>query len=157
MYVRQAERSDIPRIIELFKQIDDLHLELEPRHFRLPFGERRSGAMMMDLMTDPANELWVVAEKAQVLAITVLMRRQTVDHPVMRPRIFLLVDIVVVDQAHRGKGVGKLLMEQAEKRAYELGCESLELKVYQSNQKALEWYQKIGYQVLLSRLKKDVR
>lgn len=52
---------------------------------------------------------------------------------------------VIVTEAWRGKGIGRLLMEHAEILARELGCCKLTLEVLEGNTKAQSAYQSLGY------------
>jgi GNAT superfamily N-acetyltransferase len=52
---------------------------------------------------------------------------------------------VIVTTSHRGKGLGRLLMEHAELLARELGCCKLTLEVLEGNLKAQAAYQALGY------------
>ena len=55
------------------------------------------------------------------------------------------IDTIAVDKKHRGRGLGKILLLAAEKRAKSLNCSSLMLNVYERNTVAIKTYEKMGF------------
>ncbi|MDF1546668.1 MAG: GNAT family N-acetyltransferase [Bacteroidales bacterium] len=53
-------------------------------------------------------------------------------------------DIIVIQQ-HRGKGVGRALMNNIEKRANEIGCAKVTLEVREDNYNAQKLYKSLGF------------
>jgi ribosomal protein S18 acetylase RimI-like enzyme len=58
------------------------------------------------------------------------------------------VNVVAALPEHRGKGLGSLLLADAERRGHELGARSLSLIVAAENVGALRLYERIGYREL---------
>ncbi|MEW6754057.1 MAG: GNAT family N-acetyltransferase [Candidatus Latescibacterota bacterium] len=59
---------------------------------------------------------------------------------------YLYVDILVVDEAHRGRGTGTRLLAEAERIARQRGCRHATLHTHDFQ--ALGFYQKKGYAVV---------
>ena len=57
------------------------------------------------------------------------------------------VNYLGVHPAHRRRGLGRLLMDEAEARLRALGCAKVNLQIRTSNADASEFYQRIGYRV----------
>jgi ribosomal protein S18 acetylase RimI-like enzyme len=57
------------------------------------------------------------------------------------------VNYLAVHPDHRRRGLGRVLMDEAEKRLDLLGCPKVNLQVRASNQAAVEFYRHIGYGV----------
>lgn len=55
------------------------------------------------------------------------------------------VNYLAVHPAHRRRGLGRLLMEQAEARLRSLGCAKVNLQIRTSDTNASEFYRRIGY------------
>lgn len=53
---------------------------------------------------------------------------------------------VVLDETHRGKGLGKLVMKLLEDRVMNMGIEKICLNVFTRNSVALRLYERLGYQ-----------
>lgn len=58
--------------------------------------------------------------------------------------IKLMIDEMVVDESHRGKGIGTLLLQEAEKSANKKGINNIEL-VSNINSEAFKLYKKLNY------------
>jgi len=79
--------------------------------------------------------------------------------PVVQPLVRLqafapgswYVHIVAVLPEHRGKGLGSLLLADAERRAHEVGARSLSLIVASENPSAIRLYEHVGYRPLARR------
>lgn len=61
--------------------------------------------------------------------------------------LYLEVDNLVIDPAHRSSGVGTLLLNAMETRARELGCNLLVLDSYVSNSPSHRLYHRLGYEI----------
>jgi GNAT superfamily N-acetyltransferase len=61
--------------------------------------------------------------------------------------LYLEVDNLVIDPAHRSCGAGTLLLKTLEIRAKELGCNLLVLDSYVSNSPSHRLYHRLGYEI----------
>jgi len=57
---------------------------------------------------------------------------------------------LVVDENHRGRGLGRVLMEQVERWAKEQGCCSVRLRSNVLRSRAHVFYERLGYRVIKS-------
>jgi len=57
------------------------------------------------------------------------------------------VNYRAVHPDHRRQGLGRLLMDEAERRLRDLGCAKVNLQVRASNETAREFYRQIGYTI----------
>jgi len=57
------------------------------------------------------------------------------------------VNYLAVHPDHRRQGLGRLLMDEAERRLRDLGCAKVNLQVRASNETAREFYRQIGYTI----------
>ena len=55
------------------------------------------------------------------------------------------INYLAVDPDHRGQGIGRALMEHAERSLTALGCPKLNLQVRKGNDQALAFYSRLGY------------
>ncbi|MFT3777863.1 MAG: GNAT family N-acetyltransferase [Ottowia sp.] len=67
------------------------------------------------------------------------------SYSTFKARPLLNLHDLVVDAAHRGRGVGQALMEACEAHARERGCCKLTLEVLSGNQRALRSYERFGF------------
>jgi ribosomal protein S18 acetylase RimI-like enzyme len=57
------------------------------------------------------------------------------------------VNYLAVHPGHQRQGLGRLLMDEAERRLRELGCAKVNLQIRTSNKAAAEFYRRMGYAV----------
>jgi ribosomal protein S18 acetylase RimI-like enzyme len=57
------------------------------------------------------------------------------------------INYLVVHPDHRGSGLGRALMDGAERRLSALGCPKVNLQVRSSNRTAIDFYRRIGYSI----------
>jgi GNAT superfamily N-acetyltransferase len=72
------------------------------------------------------------------------------DKPVGR------INVLVIAQAHRDQGLGRLLVEAAETRFRALGCGLIEITSNDSLAKAHDFYRHLGYQRTSTRFAKEL-
>lgn len=60
----------------------------------------------------------------------------------------LFVDLLAVDPKLRGRGIGSLLMDEAERNSRASGCSRLQLFVNDSNVKGIHFYVKKGFTIV---------
>jgi len=56
------------------------------------------------------------------------------------------ISVMIVAQAHRGRGIGAMLIAEAEKRLAALGCKILEVTSNVRRERAHQFYEKLGYE-----------
>lgn len=55
------------------------------------------------------------------------------------------VNYLAVHPDHQRQGLGRVLMDEAERRLRELGCAKVNLQIRTSNEATVEFYRRIGY------------
>jgi len=55
------------------------------------------------------------------------------------------INQIIVDKEYKRKGIGKRLLEEAEKKAKELGIKVIDLFVSEKNAEAVNFYEKMGF------------
>lgn len=88
-----------------------------------------------------------VAKVGGVTVGYVLLKLRSYDWPGMVRRKVLLVDEICVEEAYRGHGIGKAMMEDVHALAKAFGCSDLQLGVYPQNDGAVAFYQNCGFTI----------
>lgn len=57
------------------------------------------------------------------------------------------INYMAVDPELQGTGLGRLIMDEAERRLVELGCPKVNLQVRGSNPEVIAFYQRLGYRI----------
>ncbi|MBQ8236568.1 MAG: GNAT family N-acetyltransferase [Oscillospiraceae bacterium] len=144
MEIRKAEVRDIPGMIELLKQVGEVHHVIRPDIFR-------SGALKYNesdlekILRDPTRPIFVAAEGDFVAGYCFCVHRQTLNDPVLMDSQELYIDDLCVDDGCRGQGVAKALYAHTLEYAKQCGCGFLTLNVWHGNDTALRFYEKSGF------------
>jgi GNAT superfamily N-acetyltransferase len=135
MIFREATREDVPAVIALL-QDDGL-------------GAQREIAGMEDylaafdrMQAEPGNRIYVGEDDGRVVATYQLVFIAGLSRRAARRA---LVESVRVASDQRGRGLGALLMEDAEGRARKAGCSLMQLTTHRTRDRAHQFYERLGY------------
>ena len=143
MEIRNAEARDIPGMIELLKQVGEVHHVLRPDIFR-------SGALkyndsdLEEILKDPARPIFVAVEGSFVAGYCFCIHKKTQGDSVLMDCRELYIDDLCVDENRRGQGVAKALYAHTLEYAKSCGCDAITLNVWHGNDTALRFYEKAG-------------
>ena len=142
--VRPAEKRDIPDLIRLLLQVCKVHHDGRPDIFRYPatkYGEEELSA----ILDDPHTPVFVSCDgDGCVLGYAFCVIKETRGDRLLCDRKTLYIDDLCVDEAARGRGVGRELYEFCVNYARKIGCHDLTLNVWSCNPAALRFYEKMG-------------
>ena len=153
--IRRALEKDIPKIEDLLLQVCMVHHNGRPDVFKV--GRKYSTDELMALINDKKRPILVsVDENDDVMGYCFCIFQQHTDNSVLTDIKTLYIDDLCVDEALRGKRIGKELYEAALELARDNGCYNLTLNVWSCNPSAIRFYescglvpQKIGMEVIL--------
>ena len=135
--------ADFAAYHRLMLQVHALHAENRPDCYVDcdPFSEADYCAMLQDerIITLAA------AEAGEVIGLAVVRMRVTPPGTPMQPRRVAFIDDVVVDEAHRGRGVGTALLARLRALPEVASADSVELMVWAFNASAMRMYEKAGF------------
>jgi len=143
MEIRSADTRDIPGMIELLKQVGEVHHRIRPDLFRSG-AQKYDEAALEALLQDPARPILAAVENGKLLGYCFCIVEVTQDNPVLMDDKTLYIDDLCVDEACRGQHVGRLLYERACAYARETGCRSVTLNVWCGNTGAMRFYESRG-------------
>jgi len=113
--VREAVAEDLPRLRWL-------HHQLYPEHEATD--ERVAAAAWANIAETPGRSVYVAEVAGAVVGGADVTMMANLAH---RGEPYLLVENVVVDSAHRRRGVGAALLDAAAERGRAAGCYKLQL------------------------------
>ena len=135
--IRTALEKDIPRILELYRQ-----LAFRPEDYRMPpIEEVRKVFRRMERYPD--FKLLVAEDNGRVVGTTILAVLPGFAHGTSP---FCVVEYVVVDEACRSRGIGKLLMESVKSIAKDAGCYKIMLTSDVRRERAHKFYRSLGFE-----------
>ena len=130
MTIREMEAADIAVCRMLLSQLGyDLNLQEVKRRYE-------------EIKQKQDHEVFVGEQDGQVVALLHLYERPAFDKP---PEV--IVQALVIDKNCRGTGVGKAMMNMAERWALDRGFSSVALTSRVSRSDAHSFYNRIGYKV----------
>ncbi len=133
--IRPVAPADLEDLVRLLGVLFSIEADFRPD----PARQRRGLARMLE---DPARRLVLLAERegAIVGMITVQLVVSTAEGGDAG-----LVEDLVVDEACRGAGVGRRLLDEAEEWARAQGATRLQLLADRENEPALRFYARQGW------------
>lgn len=156
MKVRMAQEKDIGRIHSLLAQVALVHHKGRPDLFK-PGKSKYTDEELKVLLQDTSRPILAAVDEndcMQGYAFCIFQQYQ--DHNIMTDIKTLYIDDLCVDEAMRGKHIGRLLYNAALDYAREHGCYNLTLNVWSCNESAMKFYascglkpQKVGMEVIL--------
>ena len=115
---------------------------------RLPAGPAMADAYLATLFercARYAGRLFVAETESGVSGFVSVLGAYCLDAPCDDPTPYAYVDDLVVLEEHRGCGLGRALLRQAEHYAQQCGRSTIRLRVKGGNRHALAFYGRDGY------------
>lgn len=128
-FCRIPQLGDVPALASLFSQLG------------YPTDEYHVLANLIKYQSLSQQKAWVAEESGQVIGCIAV----SLIHYFHRPGTFLRIITLVIDQSYRGKGIGRLLINQAETYAKNMGCSHIELTSGSQRINAHAFYKALGY------------
>lgn len=143
MDIRFAQARDIPDMIELLRQVGEVHHQIRPDLFRAG-AQKYDEAALEKLLADPNRPILAAVEKGALLGYAFCILQVTEGDPVLRDRKVMYIDDLCVDEIRRGQGVAGALYRAVCDYARELDCDAVTLNVWCGNDRAMAFYEKCG-------------
>lgn len=143
MNIRFAQEKDIPGMIDLLRQVGQVHHGIRPDLFR-PGAQKYDEAALLALLSDPGRPILVADIDRQVAGYAFCIFQVTENDPVLCDRRVLYIDDLCVDACRRGQGVASALYEAVCAFARRSGCRAVTLNVWCGNDGAMGFYEKCG-------------
>jgi ribosomal protein S18 acetylase RimI-like enzyme len=141
--IRRAIEKDIPKIIDLLKQVCLVHHNGRPDIFKV--GTKYSAEELKVILKDESRPILVsVDENDNVQGYCFCIYQQHINNSVLTDIKTLYIDDLCVDENLRGKHIGKELYDSAVELAKDTGCYNLTLNVWSCNKSALKFYESLG-------------
>jgi len=143
--VRKANKTDVGRIIGLLHQVDMVHHEIRPDLFK-PNTTKYNEQELEALLNDDSKPIFVY-DDGEIRGHAFCVVTEVRDHKLLQDVKTLYIDDICVDEAARGKHVGKALYEYVRDYARSIGCYNITLNVWEGNVAAYAFYRNMGMKV----------
>lgn len=140
--VRRAEARDIPALMKLLEQVNRVHHEGRPDLFKL--ATKYTADELSAILESDSTPVFVCEDGGRVLGHGFCALQRPGNTQLLNDLLTLYIDDICVDDAARGKGVGRALYEHILAFAREKGCYNVTLNVWSCNPGAMRFYEKLG-------------
>lgn len=144
MEIRFAKESELDRVNELRKQVNDVHVAGKPEVFKPGFSQEMKD-VIIDIWNDPQQEIVVAVSDGTICGMAILHHIFKEGNPVMFDRDFLDIDEFCVDENFRRQGVATAMLSFIKDFTREKGFKRLELNMWEFNEEALACYEAAGF------------
>ena len=143
--IRGAAPADIPAIGRLGALLVRLHHELDPQRFIAAMSqtENRYGSFLGTQLDEPDIIILVAERSGEVIGYT-YAGLEGADYMSLRGPAGVLYDIVV-DPAHRGQGVGRMLLDATLEALKGRGAPRVVLSTAERNSPAQRLFERAGF------------
>lgn len=155
--IRQATTEDAGTLALLNKTVHQLHVSAAPQMFKPTTGADPEIIEWYRQQLGDANTVIYILEvdKNPVAYVTCIIRHLP-ETPFKYAESILDIEQLSVTVQHQRSGYGQMLMERAYALARELGISRIVLGVWDFNDQAVRFYQKLGFQVYHYRFHKFI-
>ncbi len=154
---RKATADDYDSLCELFNEMDALHRDNLPHIFEKPDGAARENDYYLGLIADENVALLVAEAGGNLVGFVHAIVRDAPVMPVFVPRRYAIVDGIVVKSGFQNHGIGRILMDKMQEWTIAKGATSIELNVYEFNETAISFYERLGYRTLSRKMSKELK
>lgn len=143
--VRKADKGDINALIKLLYQADAVHNGIRPDLFKSDT-PKYDEHELETIINDSCKPIFVYDE-GRVVGHAFCQLIEVRNHRLLQDIKTLYIDDICVDEAVRGKHIGKALFEYVRDYAKSIGCYNITLNVWEGNDSASAFYKSMGMKV----------
>ena len=144
MLIRKAAEEDIGRITVLLRQVLEIHAAIRP-DLLIPGTAKYTPEELAAILSDESRRSYVaVDESGLVVGYALCVIRTPGFTTTMIPRRSMFIDDLCVDESRRGTHVGSELFGFVKNEARREGCYDVSLCVWEGNDPARAFYDKMG-------------
>ncbi len=141
--IRKAEKKDIKRLLELLSQVLGIHAAIRPDVF-VPGTTKYSSEELEAILENENTPVFVAEEDGEVAGYAFCAIREPSGKENLVPHKTLYIDDLCVDEKKRGRGIGESLFRFVKEEAKRLGCDVVVLAVWEGNDPARRFYDRMG-------------
>ena len=141
--ITKATPEDIDGILVLLGQVLEVHHNGRPDIFKTG-AVKYTRVELERLLLDEKRPIMVAKNEERMLGYVFCIIKETQNDNILQDMKTLYIDDLCIDESERGGGIGKALYEHVKAYAKELGCYNLTLNVWECNESAKRFYERMG-------------
>lgn len=143
MTIRRANENDIPQIDHLLNEVNMVHHVIRPDLFNV--NRKYTDDQLKTILADDTQPIFAaVDENDRLIGYCMTKFQQIVGDTIRTDIRTLYIDDLCVDESVRGQHIGQELYEYTKKFAKENGFYNITLHVWEGNDNARKFYDKMG-------------
>ena len=144
MQVRRGKAKDIPRILELLRQVNNVHAEGRPDLF-IPDKTKYTEEELEGILCDPTTPVFVgVDDSDEVLGYAFCCAKRVIGQNNLVDNLELYIDDICLDESLRGQGLARIIYDEVIHYARVNAFDRVTLHVWECNPSAIRFYEKCG-------------
>ena len=150
--IRKAQGKDIPKILSLLSQVLEIHAAIRPDVF-ISGTTKYTNEELIGILQNEKTPVYVaVDENDETVGYAFCILKEQPFSNNMVPFASLFIDDLCVDENCRGRHIGEALFRFVMQEAKRLGCYEVTLNVWEGNDSAKRFYEKMGMKTKESQL-----
>ena len=156
MNIRRAEHRDIPKILDLLKQVNNVHAKGRPDLF-IADKTKYTAAELEGIICDPQTPVFVGTDEAdEVLGYAFCLIKRVTGQNNLVDNVELYIDDICLDEAYRGRGLAKEIYDEVIHFAKKNAFDRVTLHVWECNPSAKRFYEKCGMKPYFYAMEADI-
>ena len=143
MEIRFAVPEDVPGILELLRQVGQVHHRGRPDVFRAD-AQKYSASQVLAMLGSADTPIFIAAEDGNVHGYCFCQMKIYDRDPVIADHTTCYIDDLCIHENCRGRHIGTALYEAVCRYAKGRGCYSITLNVWTCNPGAMAFYENLG-------------
>ena len=143
MKIRLAIPEDVPGILELLRQVGQVHYNGRPDIFR-DNAQKYGPSQVLSMLGKRETPILVAYERKKVLGYCMMQIQAYYRDTVIRDHTTCYIDDLCVDENHHRQGIATALYRHVCDFAREQGCTFVTLNVWTGNDGAQRFYENMG-------------
>jgi ribosomal protein S18 acetylase RimI-like enzyme len=148
VHIRAATSNDYDLLRVVFDEAEAFHRHGLPHIFRSLTETYPPKTLFTALVEGRDSGVLVAQEGRELIGFVAVRTEHAPDDPVLAPRRFAMVDMLAVRRDRQQHGIGRALMEATHQWAHQQALHEIELNVWEFNQRAIGFYETLGYRTL---------
>jgi ribosomal protein S18 acetylase RimI-like enzyme len=153
--IRRGTPEDYAGICAVMDESDAFHRGRLPWLFIEPGAPSRPTEYFDDFFRGERAVI-LVADAGEIVGVATGLLRENPSFPVFRPATYVELDGIAVSAKWRRHSIGTRLARGVESWAADRGAEWIQLGVYEFNDDARRFYDSLGYETLMRRMRRPL-
>jgi len=142
--IRLAVPDDIEQIRRLNEEFWQYNAALMPYYYQ---SGHDSGEYPQNMINGANSDIIIAIDDGVIIGLVCLLEDKTMPYSAIVQHKFTHVNDLFITQSHRGKGIGKMLMNAAKEWGVTRGHDYIDLTVLEGNGHALDFYLDFGFEI----------